>query len=108
MKRLTRTIGYVKPELRKDVVEPKSESPKEEPKTTEPDLAIMSEMQKSKSLKITKWINSRKGFKWGVMCTELKIDRGNFQRTLKKEQPIIKAELIPEIEKFLETYGYAR
>lgn len=107
MKRLARTIGYVKPELRKGDLQPEIESPKGEPNNSKPNLLELVEIQKAKSLKIAKWINEHKEFKWGLMCTDLKIDRGNFQRTLKKEQPIIKVELIPEIEKFLKTYGYA-
>lgn len=115
-KKTTRVIGYVKPGLNTRVETPKKEKKIKENVTEtdtvvsevkEPDLSILVDLQKTKSEKIVKWINSHREFKWGVMCTKLKIDRGNFQRTLKNEKPLIKVELIPQIENFLKTYGYA-
>ncbi len=111
-KKLNRTIGY-KPN--KSVTVSKSESPKKEPSVSETPkenssepinvLAII-EAEKAKAKKIVQWINDHKEFKWGGMCTKLKIDRGNFQRVLKSDEPSIKVENIILIEEFLTEYGY--
>ena len=118
-KKLTRTIGYLKSTGKSQVsaVEPKEkkvdikkEPPVEEEKKAEvvkPDLGSLVEIQKTKSLKIVNWINGHEEFKWGVMCTKLDIDRGNFLRLLKQPAPTVKIELIPKIEAFLKNYGYA-
>lgn len=116
-KKLTRTIGYLKntgelkiPEQKvkekKEV--PKKDPPKEESKELEIlDLGSLCEIQKLKSLKIVVWIKAHEEFKWGIMCTKLGIDRGNFQRLLKSEAPAFKLNVIYKIEAFLKNYGYA-
>ena len=114
-KTTARVIGYIKPELRQEEkqiatkieVAVKKEEPEVKKEQPLPNLTTLTDIQKTKSVKIVKWINEHKEFKWGVMCTKLKIDRGNFQRLLKNKEPLIKVELIPQIELFLKQYGYA-
>jgi len=72
------------------------------------DLPKLLDIQKEKSVKIIRWIKEHEEFKWGVMCTKLGMDRGNFQRLIKNKVPTIKPELIPKIEDFLKSYGYAK
>jgi hypothetical protein len=119
-RKLNRTIGYVRPETRKTVLEEPA-TPKVENKLTEEikesvhqataaqvNIEQILATQKIKSLKIVKWINGHKKFKWGAMCLELGIDKGNFQRTLKSNEPEIKLEHIHKIEENLKPYGYAQ
>jgi len=107
-KKLNRVIGYVKPSgvTQKQVGIKEPPKVAEEPKG-EVDLLAAIEAAKGKAKKIVKWINEHEEFKWGVMCTKLKIDRGNFQRTLNSNEPSIKIELVLQIENFLTAYGYA-
>lgn len=104
-KKLNRVIGYVKPAVSaprnpaKEYVEP-------EKGNSDGDLLAAIESAKGRAKKIVKWINEHKEFKWGVMCTKLNIDRGNFQRTLNSKEPNIKIEVILQIETFLTAYGY--
>lgn len=109
-KKLNRQIGFVRGEAvdskKTSVVEKKEVEVKKE---TDPVLNLSSvlELADKKSKKIVDWINGHEEFKWGVMCTKLEIDRGNFQRILKNPTLKIKFELIPKIELFLKKYGYA-
>jgi len=117
MKALARKIGYVKPtskakvnlvketEITETIAEVKADTQSKEP---EIDLVAIVEASKLKTKKVVKWINEHEEFKWGVMCTKLGIDRGNFQRTLNSTEPSIKIELVLQIEDFLTAYGYAK
>jgi len=113
-KKLSRTIGYVKPELRDEPKKAKVEKPVLEQmddavKSETASILKMSELiaiQNNKSKKIVKWINSHKKFKWGLMCDEVGMDRGNFQRLLKSDEPTIKVDFIDKIEENLKQYGY--
>lgn len=58
------------------------------------------------SKKVATWITTHPEFKWSAMCKKLKIDKGNFQRSLKADPPNIKQEYIIKIETFLKNYGY--
>jgi len=117
VKALTRKIGYVKPtsSVKVNPVK-KTETTESEPevkndtqnKEPEIDLVAIVEASKLKTKKVVKWINEHEEFKWGVMCTKLGIDRGNFQRTLNSDEPSIKIELVLQIENFLTAYGYAK
>lgn len=114
-KGLNRQIGYIKPKVNNTTPKEVAPLPKltkeikeNVHKATEVSVDILKilEVQKTKSLKIVKWINGHKKFKWGTMCLELGIDKGNFQRVLKSNAPEIKLELIPKIEENLKQYGY--
>lgn len=108
-KKLNRTIGYIKPTSAVKITPAKNtEVINPEIQTTEIDLAAIIETAKIKTKKVVKWINDHEEFKWGVMCTKLGIDRGNFQRTLNSDEPNIKIELVLQIENFLTAYGYAK
>jgi len=104
-KKLKRVIGFKRNEIK---IEPKHEKEQvQDIHSISIDIdAVLSEQLK-KSIKITKWINSHPEFKWGVMCNKVGIDKGNFQRTLKTQEPKIKIEFISKIVDFLKNYGYA-
>ena len=61
---------------------------------------------KLKSQKITSWIKSHPAIKWSFICKIVGIDKGNFQKILKSENPSIKIENIIKLEKELKKYGY--
>jgi hypothetical protein len=105
-----RQIGYIKPELR-DGIKKESFIDKITPFVEETSGAMVKishliHLQNSKSKKIVDWIKNHKKFKWGLMCDEVGMDRGNFQRLLKAEEPTIKVEFIDKIEENLKQYGY--
>jgi len=62
--------------------------------------------EKESSKKIVTWVKDHPLFKWGAMCAKLKIDKGNFQRTLNSKNPNIKPDIISKIEEVLREYGY--
>jgi hypothetical protein len=66
--------------------------------------ALPERLEQSK--KVAQWIATHPEFKWSAMCKKLKIDKGNFQRSLKANPPNIKQEYITKIETFLKQYGY--
>lgn len=102
-KKLKRQIGYIPSSVIKPVEKKLTET-----KDTVTDIVELLKNEKKKAVKIVEWINSHKEFKWGGMCSELKIDRGNFQRILKSKSPSIKIEHVSKIESFLTKYGYAK
>lgn len=111
-KKLKRVIGYVPDKAtvkfskkEEPVLEQMANAVKEET-VTKVNITYFIEAELGKAKKIVNWINGHKEFKWGVMCTKLGIDRGNFQRTLKSPEPNIKIEFISKIEEFLKSYGY--
>jgi uncharacterized UPF0160 family protein len=75
--------------------------------TTDNLLNLLTEIEK-KEKKILKWINTHKKFKWSAMCVELGIDKGNFQRMLKKEKFSLTSEQLVKIEEKLKEYGYGK
>lgn len=105
-KKMKRIIGYTGEPLAS--VRKKVAAPVVEIKEVPVGVPAIIAGELSKVKKITEWINSHPEFKWGVMCNKIGIDKGNFQRTLKSEDPKIKIEFIGKIEDFLKEYGYAR
>ena len=118
-KKLTRQIGFIKPKGEvpapkpskevKQALEDSVEVNKKLDKvieTTDNLLNLLTEIEK-KEKKILKWINTHKKFKWSAMCVELGIDKGNFQRMLKKEKFSLTSEQLIKIEEKLKEYGYA-
>lgn len=112
MKKPNRQIGYIKPELKKAGVMEK-EVPKSEvalvnkEETLAAKIEAIENYEKKATISIIKWIKSHPEFKWGVMCKNLSIDKGNFHRTINSKEPVIKLEDIIRIEETLKKYGYA-
>ena len=98
--KLNRQIGYIKPKESNEttLAEPK--------KIDEIKIDDLPNLIKLKSKRITNWINSHPAIKWSVICKNVGIDKGNFQKTLKSENPSIKIENIVKLEKELKKYGY--
>ena len=95
--KLNRQIGYVKEELKKDL---KGEG------ISKIEINEIPNLIKVKSKKITDWIKSHPAIKWTIICEMVNIDKGNFHRILKSENPKIKIEDIIKLEKELKQYGY--
>ncbi len=98
--KINRQIGYIK---EKEVVEIKDSNDNELGQIKIDDLP---EIIKTKSKKITSWIKSHPAIKWSLICKNVGIDKGNFQKVLKSESPSIKIENIVKLEKELKKYGY--
>lgn len=98
--RLNRQIGYIKP---KENIGVKNF---EEKKSEQIGIDELPNLIKTKSKKITTWIKSHPAIKWSLICKNIGIDKGNFQKTLKSENPSIKIENIIKLEKELKKYGY--
>ena len=98
--KLNRQIGYIKqePDLDMKIMQDKKQD----------NLVIddVPDLIKNKSKKITTWINSHPAIKWSLVCKNVGIDKGNFQKILKSENPSIKIENIIKLEKELKKYGY--
>lgn len=56
--------------------------------------------------RILLWIKSHNKFKWSTMCSEIGLDKGNFQKMLKKDKISIALDYIIKIEKELKKYGF--
>ena len=100
MMKLNRQIGYVGSESKIDakvIQEKKSEQ------IVIDDIPLLIN---TKSKKIISWIKSHPAIKWSLICKNVGIDKGNFQRILKSEKPNIKIEHIIKLEKELKKYGY--
>lgn len=95
--KLNRQIGYVKEELTKN---------SKEGNVSQIEISEIPNLIKVKSKKITDWIKSRPAIKWTIICEMVNIDKGNFHRILKSENPKIKIEDIIKLEKELKKYGY--
>ena len=98
--KLNRQIGYIKQEPDLDMKIMQDEKQDNLVIDDVPDLI------KNKSKKITTWINSHPAIKWSLVCKNVGIDKGNFQKILKSENPSIKIENIIKLEKELKKYGY--
>lgn len=98
--KLNRQIGYIKPK------ESDETRPIELPKFDETKIDELPNLIKLKSKSITSWINSHPAIKWTLICKNLGIDKGNFHKILKSENPSIKIENIIKLEKELKKYGY--
>jgi len=98
--KLNRQIGYVKPELKSDTISVENK------KSNEINIDDILGIAKNKSKKIVLWIKSHPAIKWSVICKNVGIDKGNFQKILKSEDPSIKIENIIKLEKELKKYGY--
>lgn len=112
-KTLNRVIGYIKPKAQPEVKPAIKKSIIEEaiPYVESASKAMfkmqdMIENEKNKPIKIVTWLKDHPYFKWGAMCRDLGIDKGNFQRVLKSDLPNIKPELIVKIEAVLRNYGF--
>lgn len=99
--KINRQIGYVK---EKEVIETIQSNSNELGQIKIEDLP---EIIKTKSKKITDWIKSHPAIKWSLICKNVGIDKGNFQKVLKSDSPSIKIENIIKLEKELKKYGYA-
>jgi hypothetical protein len=98
--RLNRQIGYIKPKESLDL------KISQEVKFEEITVSEIPDLIKLKSKKITSWIKSHPAIKWSFICKSVGIDKGNFQKILKSDSPIIKIENIIKLEKELKKYGY--
>lgn len=110
-KKMKRVVGYVAPKVEKKesvIKAQKMEDVLAEPVKSQINVSEIIASEIEKAPKIVKWINDHPAFKWGVMCSELGIDRGNFQRTLNSEKIKIKIEFIAPIEEYLKKYGYVQ
>jgi len=81
MEKLSRQIGFVKP------------------KNAEFNPSV-------KEQDIVDWINTHNKFKWSKMCLEIGIDKGNFQRMLKKGKITLSDEKIKQIKLSIGEYGW--
>ena len=86
--------------------EEKTEKPKIDP-PKQPEIKFQPDSSPNPALKLISWINSHPEFKWSAMCLKIGLDKSNFKRVLDAENPILKADQISKIEKFLKDYGYA-
>lgn len=106
MERLNRIIGYIKPRGNESINDEQKEVLPTEKDVESLDIDGFLKLQKEKSIKIVDWVNSHKKFKWGMMCDEVGVDKANFHRILKSDNPSIRAEYLSKIEGVLKQYGY--
>ena len=100
MDKLKREIVYKK----QDTPESKKETVESNP--SEVDLLQINNLIVTKSRKIIEWIKSHPAIKWSVICDEAGINKSNFCKALKADNPKLKAENIIKLEKQLKKYGY--
>jgi hypothetical protein len=98
--KLNRQIGYVKQNGNDEI------KSIELTKSNEIKIDELPNLIKLKSKKIIGWINSHPAIKWSLICKDVGIDKGNFHKILKSENPSIKIENIIKLEKELKKYGY--
>lgn len=58
--------------------------------------------------RIFEWLKSHPYFKWSSMCKDLKIDKGNFARTMNALSPKLPDDVCVKITSVLKEYGYAK
>ncbi len=55
---------------------------------------------------LCEWLNTHTYLNLTKICDEVGQDRGNFQRKLKEESPVMKPEVIEKMVKILKNYGF--
>lgn len=96
---LKRQIGFkAAPNTRKEAVKPAEKKPV---------AAKIAELPKEYTPEeVVAWINDHPGFKWGWMCDQIGLNKGNFGVTLKSEAPKIKPGMVLKMVSVIKDYGF--
>jgi hypothetical protein len=55
---------------------------------------------------VVAWINAHPLFKWGGMCAEIGIHKGNFLKVIQSQEPKLKPEIVAKIVAVIGEYGF--
>jgi hypothetical protein len=69
-------------------------------------IKVSEQSEDERCNRILLWIKSHNKFKWSTMCLEIGLDKGNFQKMLKKDKISVALNYIIKIETELKKYGF--